>query len=72
MNPHQVIAAADQAILETERLLHVAYVARRMLVTPCTVRNWIRAGKLDAIRTPTGFYRITATALARLENNLDK
>jgi excisionase family DNA binding protein len=46
--------------------LDVATVARRLAVTPETVRAWIRAGLLQAIRTPTGGYRVPQTALAAL------
>ena len=31
----------------------------RFNVCPETVRAWIRAGKLHALRTPTGRYRVT-------------
>lgn len=50
----------------TDRLLDVGTVARRLDVTPVTIRNWIRSGKLRAERTLTGRYRIRASILASL------
>ena len=49
-----------------ERLLDAMAIAKRMGVSSETVRAWIRAGKLKAITTPTGRYRIPSSALARL------
>lgn len=44
----------------------VAAVARHLTVSCETVRAWIRAGKLDAIHTPTGHYRIPITEITRI------
>jgi excisionase family DNA binding protein len=52
--------------MSDDRLLAVATVAYRLQVTPETVRSWIRSGKLDAIRTPTGRYRVPASTLTAL------
>ncbi len=48
----------------TDRLLDVSTVARRFDVTPVTIRNWIRSGRLRAERTLSGRYRIRASILA--------
>ena len=53
----------------TERLLHVAVVARLLNVCPATVRNWIRQQKILAIRLPSGYYRIPLSELDRLRNS---
>jgi len=37
----------------------VGGVAKHCLVSPATVRRWIKGGKLSAIRLPSGHYRIT-------------
>ena len=39
--------------------LTVPNVAEYCLVTPITVRRWIRDGKLSAMRLPSGHYRIS-------------
>ena len=49
-----------------ERLLDVSIVAHRLNVTPATVRGWIRADLLAAVRTPTGRYRVPACELLRI------
>jgi len=37
----------------------VGRISEHCLVTPTTVRRWIKRGKLSAIRLPSGHYRIT-------------
>ena|GEM_PF-821102 len=37
----------------------VGKVAKYCLVSPTTVRRWIKDGRLSAIRLPSGHYRIT-------------
>jgi len=37
----------------------VGKIAKYCLVTPVTVRRWIRKSELSAIRLPSGHYRIT-------------
>ncbi len=34
-------------------------IAEYCLVTPMTVRRWIKTGKLAAIRLPSGHYRVS-------------
>ena len=50
-----------------ERLLEVSAVARQFAVTTQAVRNWIRAGKVSAVKTPSGRYRIAASTLKNLQ-----
>lgn len=38
--------------------LTVGRVAEHCLVTPTTVRRWIKGGKLSALRIPSGHYRV--------------
>ena len=49
-------------------LLRPDEVAEMLQVTPTTIRNWIRAGKLPAVKFPgrRGVYRIPAPALSAL------
>ena len=42
----------------SERVLSVGTVARLIGVSSETVRAWARAGRIRAIRTPTGRYKI--------------
>ncbi|MDP2729832.1 MAG: helix-turn-helix domain-containing protein [Dehalococcoidales bacterium] len=37
----------------------VGRIGKHCLVTPTTVRRWIKAGKLQAIRLPSGHYRVS-------------
>jgi len=37
----------------------VGRIGEYCLVTPVTVRRWIKGGKLSAIRLPSGHYRIS-------------
>ncbi len=55
MDPHQIIAAADQAILET--MVEVAIAAKRLRKCPETIRRYIRSGQLRAERGPGGSRR---------------
>lgn len=61
-----LLALADRSLADAKRLLDVAVVARRVGFTDRTVRNWIASGKVQAVRSPTGRYRITVSELARL------
>lgn len=47
-------------------LLTVQDVAVALRVTPDTVRHYIRAGTLEAIRLPGGSFRIPAEQIAAL------
>lgn len=47
-----------------EQYVTVAFAASMMLCTPTTIRRWIRAGKIPAIRVgERGRYRIPLMAL---------
>jgi excisionase family DNA binding protein len=35
-------------------------IANYCLVSECTVRRWIKDGKISALRLPSGQYRVTA------------
>jgi excisionase family DNA binding protein len=61
------LKAADRELAEARHLLRVSFVVRRLDVAPCTVRNWIQAGRIAAIRIPGGKYRIHRDELARIE-----
>ncbi len=52
MDPRHVLAAADQAIFET--MVEVAIAAKRLKKCPATIRRYIRAGHLRAVRAPAG------------------
>ena len=41
-----------------KQFLNVKQVARLLEVTPLTVRNWDKAGKLEAYRHPVNNYRL--------------
>jgi len=45
-------------------------VARAMGVTINTVKSWIRRGQLEAIRLPSGHYRIPVAELERLGGSM--
>lgn len=45
---------SDTDTYQTTVMIPIGEVARLTGVTVATVRNWERAGKLDAIRTPGG------------------
>jgi excisionase family DNA binding protein len=47
-----------------DRLLDVGTAARQLQVSAQTIRNWIRAGKLAAERSPSGRWRIKASLVA--------
>jgi excisionase family DNA binding protein len=58
---------------ETEELLTVREVARRLRVDNTTVRRWIHIGALEAIRLPhrgkRQAYRIKKSTVEKLLNN---
>ena len=58
--------------MERERLLDIAIVARRLDVTPRTVRFWIARKLIVFETTPTGRYKVPASELARLLQNLER
>lgn len=47
-------------------MLSTGKVAASLGVTINTVKNWVRAGKIKAVRLPSGHYRIPAGELDRL------
>ena len=47
-------------------LCPVSYIARRLAVAASTVRWWVRTGKLEAVRTPAGGYRVPRSELERI------
>jgi excisionase family DNA binding protein len=55
---------------ETPKYLTVKQVAKLLGVTPLTVRNWDKSGKLKAIRHPINNYRLYR--LEDIENFLKK
>ena len=66
MTPDDTLREADQAIQATERLLwNVGDFARKVGVDRKTVRRWIRARKLAAVRLPNGYFRIAASEYDR-------
>ncbi len=62
----ELLGTADREIAAADRLLHVAFVARRLDVAQSTVRGWIRGNRIRAIKTPGGYYRIPASELERI------
>lgn len=52
-----------------DRYLTTGDVARALGVTINTVKAWIRRGQVEAIRLPSGHYRIPATELERFRGN---
>lgn len=51
------------------RLFTCEEVAERYRVSKCTVWDWIRKGKLDAIKMPKG-YRVSDEAIAKYDATL--
>lgn len=49
-----------------KRLISAAEAARRMGVNKSTMTRWIAAGKVPAIRTPGGQWRVRAIDVDRL------
>ena len=48
----RLLASADRALKDAEKLLEVAVVAKRLRKCPETVRRYIRSGRLRAARAP--------------------
>ena len=46
--------------IETRTSVTVQGIANYCLVSECTVRRWIKDGKMSALRLPSGQYRVTA------------
>lgn len=51
-------------------MLTTGRVAASLGVTINTVKNWARAGKIQAVRLPSGHFRIPATEVDRLLQGL--
>ena len=49
------------SVPQGKRFLTVKEVAKLFGVTPLTIRNWDKAGKLTAIRNPINNYRVYRT-----------
>ena len=46
--------------IESQTSVTVKGIANYCLVSECTVRRWIKDGKMEVMRLPSGQYRITA------------
>jgi Helix-turn-helix domain len=68
MTPGHVLKRAKVEQNHAERLLEIAAVARRLTVTPETVRAWCRAKKIRFFKTPTGRYKVPAEVVDAIEN----
>lgn len=44
----------------SQQSITVKSIANYCFVSECTVRRWIKDGKISALRLPSGQYRITA------------
>jgi DNA-binding transcriptional MerR regulator len=54
-----------------DRLLTISQAATELAVTPATLRNWDRAGKLKAHRHPINGYRLyRAAEIVALKNEI--
>jgi excisionase family DNA binding protein len=50
----------------SEELLRTEQVAKLLNTSPATVRNWIRLGLIEAVRLPSGQYRVRREDLDKL------
>lgn len=51
---------AKRLKIESRQSVTVKGISNYCLVSECTVRRWIKDGKISALRLPSGQYRITA------------
>ena len=51
---------------KNEKLLRVSEVAKILNIHPSTIRLWIRSGRLNAVKTKGGHYRIPETEVIRM------
>lgn len=58
MTREELDKMADAEVEAAGRVLEIAHAAHRLRVCHETIRRWIRAGKLAAIKTPGGHWRI--------------
>lgn len=49
-----------------ERLLEIAQAAHRLSVCHETIRRWIHSGKLAAVKTPGGHWRVSQASVDTL------
>ena len=52
-----------ERMLDTDEMLSTGKVAKIFGVSSNTVLNWIKEGKLDAVKTPGGHYRVPISAV---------
>jgi excisionase family DNA binding protein len=57
--------------IESRTSVSVKGIANYCLVSECTVRRWIKDGKISAFQLPSGQYRITAQAFRNFLNEYD-
>lgn len=62
-----MLQAADAELREAERLVTITCAAKRLAVCPRTIRRWIAAGKLSAIRYPSGRLRVSLRVIAKIK-----
>jgi predicted site-specific integrase-resolvase len=53
--------------VEPSRLLDISVLAREFEVSGRAVRNWIRLGRVQAVQTPGGRWKITREEFTRLQ-----
>ncbi|MGE0451727.1 MAG: helix-turn-helix domain-containing protein [Vicinamibacterales bacterium] len=58
MDAERTLGEAARELEKAERLLTVAIAAQRLSVCGETIRRWIRAGRLEARRLPSGHYKV--------------
>ena len=51
-----------------KRMLRLVEVEQRLGVSRWCIYDWIQEGKVDAIKLPTGHYRIPEEVVERLEH----
>jgi putative resolvase len=55
--------------MEFSELFQVSVVAKLLGVSPSTIRNWDREGKIESIRTLGGHRRFPMSEIERLRKN---
>lgn len=69
-DPKDTIHQARAEESRARRLLKVIDVCQRLSVSRQTVRKWVRAGKLQAVRLPSKHWRITEASVDSLLTEL--
>ena len=54
--------------MEPDRLLTLSCAASRLGVCVRTLRRWMQAGKLPAVRYPSGRYHVAASVIAEIKS----